>query len=265
MRNTENRVEKMLRIAGMTVVCALLFASTVSAQSTRPVKLECESLSTPLGMDSKEPLLSWQMEDSRAGARQTAYQIVVGPTEAGVAAGKGDLWDSGRVESQIPQGVPYKGAALEPSKRYYWRVVIWDENGKASTPSAPTWWETGLLVQANWKAQWIGYEESELRQVREAGAVWITNADGEAPKGAEKTSHDFRLHFELGKAVRRGVLYVTGQDSAGAWLNGKQVIQAQPLPPWRQMPWKTYTIRDVSNALRTGQNLLAVEVLRYAP
>jgi alpha-L-rhamnosidase len=265
MRGIRNSVGKMLRTPSVAVVWILLSASAVYAQSTKPVKLECESLFTPLGMDSKEPLLSWQMEDSRAGARQTAYQIVVGSTEASVAAGKGELWDSGRVESDISQGVPYKGTAFEPSKRYYWRVVIWDQNGKASTPSAPSWWETGLLDQENWKAKWIGYEEPELRQVREAGAIWITNAEGEAPKQAEKTDHDFRFHFELGKPVRRGVLYVTGQDSAGAWLNGKQVIPVQPLPPWRQMPWKTYTISDVSSALRKGQNLLAVDVVRYAP
>src|SRR5271154_3430480 len=224
MRDLKNSVEKMPGIPSVAVVCILLFASTVSAQSTKPVKLECESLSTPLGMDSREPSLSWQMKDARAGARQTAYQIVVGSTEAGVAAGKGDLWDSGRVESEISQGVAYKGAALEPSKRYYWRVVVWDQNGKASAPSATSSWETGLLDQGNWKANWIGYEEPELRQVREAGAIWITNADGEAPKGAEKTTHDFRFHFVLGKSVRRGVLYVTGQDSAGAWVNGKLVL-----------------------------------------
>jgi alpha-L-rhamnosidase len=265
VRNFKNSAEKVPGIPSAVVVCILLFASTVSAQSAKPVKLQCESLSTPLGMDSREPLLSWQMEDERAGARQTAYQIVVGSTEVGVAAGKGDLWDSGRVESENSHGVPYKGTALEPSKRYYWRVVIWDQSGKVSAPSAPTWWETGLLDQGNWNSKWIGYEEPELRRVREGGALWITNADGEAPKGAEKTNHDFRFHFELGKPVQRGVLYVTGQDSAGAWVNGKLVLTTQPLPPWRQMPWKTYTVRDVSNVLRAGQNVLAVEVVRYAP
>src|SRR5580704_4925369 len=162
VRNFKNSAEKVPGIPSAVVVCILLFASTVSAQSAKPVKLQCESLSTPLGMDSREPLLSWQMEDERAGARQTAYQIVVGSTEVGVAAGKGDLWDSGRVESENSHGVPYKGTALEPSKRYYWRVVIWDQSGKVSAPSAPTWWETGLLDQGDWNSKWIGYEEPEL-------------------------------------------------------------------------------------------------------
>jgi len=264
MRNLQNSGRNLLGLLEMAVASFLLLALTASAQSMKPVKLECESLSMPLGMDAQRPMLSWKIQDSRPGARQTAYQIQVGPTAEMVGSGQGDFWDSGRVETDNSQAVPYGGSALEPSKRYYWRVLVWDQNGKASAPSEPSWWETGLLHQENWKAKWIGYEESELRQVRESGAVWITNADTEAPKEAEKTNHDFRFHFLLAKPVRRGTLYVTGQHSAAAWINGKQVLQSEPLPPWRQMPWKTYTIRDVSNALRAGQNVMATEVVRYS-
>jgi alpha-L-rhamnosidase len=265
MKSTlENKDRNLLRVLEMAVACVFLFVLTASAQSTKPVRLQCESLFTPLGMDVKEPRLSWKIEDSRPGTRQTAYQIQVASTAESLANGKGDVWDSGRVASENSRSVPYGGAALESSKRYYWRVVIWDQDSKASTPSEPSWWETGLLEQENWKAEWIGYEESELRQVRQSGAVWITNAGSEAPKETAKTSHDFRFHFDLAKPIRRGTLYVTGQDSAGAWINGKQVLQWEPLPPWKQMPWKTYTIRDASSALRTGQNVLAIEVVSYS-
>jgi len=56
---------------------------------------------------------------------------------------------------------------------------------------------------------------------------------------------------------------VTGQDSAAAWINGKQVLEAEPLPPWKQMPWKTYTIRDISKDVKSGANVLSVEIVRY--
>jgi alpha-L-rhamnosidase len=264
MRNLENSGRNLLRLVVVAFASAFMIASGASAQSMKPVKLECESLSTPLGIDAKQPVLSWKIQDSHPGARQSAYQIQVGSKAEILASGKGDVWDSGRVESDNSQAVPYEGPALEPSKRYYWRVLLWDHNGNASAPSEPSWWEAGLLNQENWKAQWIGYEESELRQVRESGAEWITNSGTETPKETEKTNHDFRFHFDLAKPVRRGVLYVTGQDSAGAWINGKQVLQSESLPPWRQMPWKTYTIRDISSALRVGQNVMAIEVVRYS-
>ncbi len=49
-----------------------------------------------------------------------------------------------------------------------------------------------------------------------------------------------------------------------AWINGKQVQQALPMPGWKQFPWQTYTVTDVTSALQSGRNLLAVEVLLYA-
>jgi len=263
MRTPKSDVRRVLRIAKRTAACLLLFAWSAAAQTAKPVKLECESLTTPLGMDAAKPQLSWRMEDSRSGALQTAYQIQVASKAEILTGGKGDVWDSGRVESSNSRGVSYGGPAFEPSKRYYWRVLVWDKDGKAGAPSDMSWWETGLLQQENWKAKWIGYEEPELRRVRESGAEWITDAGGEAPKEATTAKHEFRFHFNLAKPVRRATLYATGQDTAGAWLNGKQVMEAAPLPPWKQMPWKTYAIRDVSGELRTGRNVLAIEVVHY--
>jgi alpha-L-rhamnosidase len=263
MRELKSSARNLVRVAKIMAACVLLFACSAAAQTAKPVKLECESLITPLGMDAAKPQLSWKIQDSRPGARQTAYEIQVASKAETLAGGKGDVWDSGRVESSQSLGVLYGGPALEPSRRYYWRVLTWDQDGKALAPSEPSWWETGLLQQENWKAKWIGYEEPELRHVRESGAAWITNADGEAPKDATSTKHDFRLQFDLTKPVRRAVLYATGEDSVGAWINGKQVMEAAPLPPWRQMPWKTYAFRDASKTLRAGKNVLAIEIVRY--
>src|SRR5580692_9598976 len=77
------------------LLCALcaVFPATASAQSSKPAKLECESLSTPIGMDAKEPLLSWKLEDLRPGARQTAYEIQVASTTSSLETGKPDIWD----------------------------------------------------------------------------------------------------------------------------------------------------------------------------
>ena len=109
-----------------------------------------------------------------------------------------------------------------------------------------SWWETGLLNQKNWQAKWIGYEEEEHRRLRQADAVWITNAGSEDFKDSGDTHHDFRFVFDLPNAVKHADLFVTGQDTAAAWVRGKPVLQAQPLPPWKQMPWKTYTQKDVT-------------------
>jgi alpha-L-rhamnosidase len=102
----------------MMAACVLLFACSAAAQTAKPVKLECESLITPLGMDAAKPQLSWKIQDSRPGARQTAYEIQVASKVEALVGGKGDVWDSGRVESSDSLGVLYGGPALQPSKRY---------------------------------------------------------------------------------------------------------------------------------------------------
>jgi alpha-L-rhamnosidase len=260
----ENNRNSMLPAVRIVVVGLTLFAADALAQSMKPVQLKCESLTTPLGMDEPRPVLSWELQDASPGARQTAYEIQVASSGASLAAGKPDLWDSGRVESRDSIGANYGGPALAPSKRYFWRVIVWGRDGKPYPASDVSWWETGLLRQENWKAKWIGYEEPEHRRLRESGAAWISNADTEVPKAADKAAHDFRLRFDVAKPVRRASLYVTGQDSAAAWINGKQVLEAEPLPPWKQMPWKTYAVREISKDIKTGGNVLAVEVVRYA-
>src|SRR5450631_1846507 len=105
IRKTKNASRGMV-----TVLAALcVFAGNASAQSTKPVQLKCESLTTPLGMDTKNPVLSWKLQDPRQGARQTAYEIQVASSSASLTAGKPDVWDSGRVESDDSIGAKYAG------------------------------------------------------------------------------------------------------------------------------------------------------------
>src|SRR5580698_1878428 len=249
------------RVAGAGF-CALLACAAATAQVGKPEKLECESLVTPLGMDAEKPTLSWQLRDTRDGARQMAYEVQVASSSANLSAGKADVWDSGKVESNDSIGVVYGGPAMQASKRYFWRVLVWDRDGKAYPASDATWWETGLLKQENWRAKWIGFEEAEERAVRESGAKWITNAETESAE-KKQSSHAFRFHFTVNGAVKRARLYATGQDSTAAWVNGKQVMETRPMAAYGHLPWKTYYSRDVTSDVKSGANLLAVEVIRY--
>jgi alpha-L-rhamnosidase len=172
------------------------------------------------------------------------------------------VWDSGRISSSQSIGVTYAGPALLPEARYYWKVEVWDKDGKPYADSDPSWWETGL--HDNWKASWIGYEDLERRSIRAARPRWITNAAVPSYSGDRATQHDFRLSFNIPGAVKRAALYVTGEDTAAAWINGEQLIETQPQPKWGRTPWRTYSRADATRALHAGDNLLAVEILVYA-
>ena len=231
-------------------------------ESSKPTRLECESLVQPIGVDAERPSLSWDLHDSRTGAKQTAYRIVVASQSRLLDSGKPDVWDSGRVESDQSAGVAYGGPTLHPETRYYWKVRVWDKDGKPYAESDASWWETGL--GDNWKASWIGYEDLEHRSIRAARPGWITNASVPSYKGDGAARHDFRLAFNVPGAVKRAALYVTGEDTAAAWINGKQILQTSAQPKWGRTPWRTYTRADATGLVHTGDNLLAVEILLYA-
>jgi alpha-L-rhamnosidase len=215
-----------------------------------------------MGIDTPKPVLSWQLQDARYGAKQTAYEIEVFNRAPAAGDAKADVWDSGKVMSDVSAGVAYGGPELMPEHRYFWRVKVWDKDGKPYPASSVTWWETGLLEQSNWRAKWIGYEDAELSSVRASGAIWITNTAASATSEGD-THHDFRYSFTLDKPVKSAVLYATGENTAAAWMNGAQVMQAKALTPWKQMPWGTYEREDVSASIHEGANLLAIEVTRY--
>lgn len=249
-------------------VLALIGGVRLSAQSqgslasSKPAELACESLIQPMGVDAERPNLSWKLHDPREGARQTAYRILVARQPHLLDIDKPDVWDSGRVNSDQSAGVAYGGPALLPQTRYYWKVKVWDKDGRSYEDSAASWWETGL--QQQWQASWIGYEDLERRSIRAARPGWITNAAVQGYAGEGATQHDFRLSFHISGTVKRAALYVTGEDTAGAWINGEQILQTSPQPKWGRTPWRTYSRVDATRSLHTGNNLLAVEVLLYA-
>src|SRR5690349_5639978 len=108
----------------LCLTCVFTLATTVVAAnvSSKPTQLTCEGLVTPLGMDEPSPELSWVLQDPRTGAAQNAYQVQVASSAKLLAAGKADVWDSGRVSSSQSVNVRYAGPVLAASKRYYWRV-----------------------------------------------------------------------------------------------------------------------------------------------
>jgi alpha-L-rhamnosidase len=227
-------------------------------------------MATPLGIDDALPRFSWQLRDSRQGASQSAYQLLVASKPELLAVGKADVWDSGRVASGQSVGIQYAGSALAPSTRYFWKVLVWDQAGEPAPDSPVSWWETGLLKQ-EWRAQWIGYETAEEAAVRHAPAAWIASPDQIPMPGTQATSTGkpaeqhvaFRQSVTLPKPVHSATLYATAQDTVSAWINGAQVMAASPYPPWRQFPWKKFVRADATNALTTGANSISIEQVHY--
>ena len=81
--------------------------------------------------------------------------MLVASSEAKLA--RGDLWDSGRVESDAMSNVAYDGAALASGQSCCWKVRVWDEKGEEKS-SETAWFEMGLLSEEDWKLPWMGVD-----------------------------------------------------------------------------------------------------------
>ncbi|MFC5865545.1 family 78 glycoside hydrolase catalytic domain [Acidicapsa dinghuensis] len=243
---------------------------------TAPAQLEVDNLQHPLGIDDRAPQFSWQLRDGRRGARQTAYEIQVASNEELLKAGHPDIWNSGKIQSDHSIGLVYKGAALTPSTRYFWRTLAWDSGGNPYPASETSWWETGLLNPQAFtdttgsnsgspQVQWVGYQSWYEAAVRQADAQWITTPDGIELGGMKQPEQHiaYRLPVTIEKSVRSAYLFVTGEDVASAWINGQKIAIGAPLPPWKQLPWKKYVQVDATSALKEGINALAVEITHY--
>lgn len=205
----------------------MLFAATANLEArVQPAGLRCEYRVNPLGIDIAAPRLSWIMnsdEPASRGLRQTAYQIVVASTSENLSAENGDLWNSGKVQSDRSIQVPYGGKPLLSNAEAFWKVRLWDQDGRVSPWSAPAFWTMGLLNQDDWTAQWIGHDEKELyknpaspyRNLEHARWIW---ARGTGP-------HVFRANFSIaaGREVS-SALCVMGADSGfDFFINGVRV------------------------------------------
>ena len=225
----------------LPVVALLAFsgrALAAPAGDLIPVRLRCEARSNPLGVDNPRLRLTWGLAPARPGLRDlrmTAWQVRVAPTAAMLAAGRGLLWDSGRVRATREAQVAYAGRELRPAERCVWAVRAWDQRGRPSRWSEPATWEMGLLEEARWGARWIS-----------------------APMAGSRLPV-LRRAFSLSKPVRRARLYLCGLGHHEARINGRTVSDLVLDPGWTNYRRTClYTVHDVTRLLRPGPNALGV-------
>ena len=201
----------------------------------RPVHLRCEYCENPLGLDERQPRLSWWFEaEQRRGAHQTAYQILV----SSAPGGGSDLWDSGKILSDASTQIAYAGKPLHSRQRAWWKAKVWDERGHAGESTERAFWEMGLLERNDWKAQWIAGTLT--------GSRWTAVP---APY--------LRKTFFVGARVNRARLYATALGLYEAHLNGQRVGDLQLTPGWSDYRKRVYyQVFDVTSLLVVGDNTL---------
>jgi alpha-L-rhamnosidase len=233
--------------AGTFLIVVFVFSTLLGknqeatpSPSLKAVSLNCEYGVDPLGIDVARPRLSWVLEAVKAGERglsQTAYQILVATSAEKLRAGVGDLWNSGKVESDASNQVAYAGPALASRTHCWWKVRVWDQAGKVSAWSEPGAWSMGLLHASDWAGHWI----SGSTDLDDASAVYLRHVAG------------------LPHTPVRATAYICGLGYYQLYLNGQRVGDHVLDPGFTDYDRRVlYVTYDVTRLLRAGENAVGV-------
>jgi alpha-L-rhamnosidase len=237
--------------------CTHLIPLTLLASSfasATPVQLRTEHLTNPIGIDTPKPQFAWQSNATTPNWMQSAYEIRVATSEKNLAAGKSDVWESGRIASSDSVNITYNGPALKPQTHYFWLVRVWDNRGGNST-SSPAWFETGLLSPSDWSAKWIRRPDPTAEE--ELAAVhwlWLPNAD--AQKVPAGTTAEFRYTLHLDAAPTRASLHIVSPGAYVATVNG--IVTGQ------HKAWGAFDWEEIGPLLKPGDNEVLVKVVAQA-
>lgn len=253
------RASWMVGAVSMVAAGALLGAPAQGLAIDTKVRvagLEVEHAREPLGIDVRQPRLSWKLASQRRGERQTGYRILVASEPSRLSPGRADVWDSGEVESRRSTGIAYGGPQLESSMRYFWTVRVRDRDGRASAWSRPASWEMGLLEPSDWTAEWIGAPKPVKPTLD--GARWIWFPEQPPAPALPAMERYFRTTVTLpaDRALSRARLVISADDRYVLYVNGERLAEPPAGGTWQQAQ-----IVDVTAALQPGQNTIAVKAV----
>ncbi len=235
-------------VTSLALCAALLSPDASPRAASSPITLtglRTEYRSNPLGIDERHPRLGWILQSNQRDQVQSAYQVLVAASEATLARDRGDLWDSGKVVSNQSVHVVYAGRPLTSRAVCYWKVRVWDREGRAAPWSAPARWEMALVEPGDWAATWVN--------------------DGKPNPASDEAFYEndpaplFRHEFALAAPVRRARLYVTGLGYYEAFLNGVRVGDQVLDPGWTMYGKRVfYSTYDVTSQVKQGRNCVGV-------
>lgn len=221
------------------------------SEGVRIENLRCEMLVDPEGIDALQPRLSWEISSGGRGVEQSAYRVLVASSPEKLEAGEGDLWDSGKVESDQSAHVSYAGVPLKSRMRCFWMVRVWTAKDESSRQpdvqwSPPAYWSMGLLHYNDWNGRWIGLDRA---------FPW----DSEG-KFSRLSARYFRKEFEGGKEIQRATVYIIGLGLYELYVNGKkigdQVLAPTPTDYTQNVKYNAFDVTE--NLKSEGENAVGV-------
>jgi alpha-L-rhamnosidase len=226
----------------LALVVFFIAVQQLSAQ-VAVTNLRCEMRVNPLGIEAKQPRLSWQLQSNLRNVVQTSYQVLVSSSAQNLQQNKADVWKSDVISSNQSLHVQYNGPALQPGKKYFWKVLVQTNKGAAQATQT-AFFSTGLTASL-WKAKWIGYDKA---------SAWDS-----ITQWSRLSARYLRKEFAGKPSVKRATAYIAGLGMYELYINGNK-IGDQVLAPNPTDYRKTYfyNTHDVTTQIKAGNNAVAV-------
>jgi len=199
--------------------------------------LQCEFLSNPRGVEQSQPSLSWEIDaPGKRKIFQSSFRILVYESDNTPEDRLEPFWDSGKIISGTSVNVKYGGVPLQSAKKYFWKVQIEDNNGTTSQFSDWAFFETGILNEKEWVANWI-----------HCPTIDSTNCPY------------LRYEFELDKIPSFAPAYIASVGFHELYVNGKRVSDAVLTPSVSDLRNRAlYSSYDLSAYLKKGKNNIII-------
>ncbi|MHA1753567.1 MAG: glycoside hydrolase family 78 protein [Candidatus Helarchaeota archaeon] len=221
----------------------------VSKITIKVINLRCEYLINPIGIDITNPRLSWELISDRRGDFQNAYRIIVSDSKDLIEKNEGNLWDTGKIESDIQNQIEYHGMPLKSRMECFWKVMVWDKDNNPSNWSEIAYWEIGLLNSDEWSAKWIGPPKKK---------IFLNKIRKFLRKRKEDPSPLLRKSFVIDHEIKKAVIYVSALGEYELFLNGKRVGDHFLAPEWTDYDYRVqYQTFIVTNLLERGENIIS--------
>ncbi len=245
------------------IICGLIFIGLNGfSQALTIANLRCEYKQNPTGVDVSNPKLSWELQSQQKNILQTAYRILVSDDSLLLQKNNTAVWDSKKINSNSSIQVEYRGKALQPVKKYFWKVMVWDNKGNQSPWSNTAQWQMGLLNPADpiairWKnAKWIAYEKlPDSNKI-----VPFAHGKGKKEWGPRNDILPLlRKNFTINKPVKNATAFICGLGQFEMSLNGEKIADHFLDPGWTQYSKHAlYVSFDISKQVKQGENTVGV-------
>ena len=234
-------------------------AAPFHGDAPRASDLRCEGFPSPIGLDVLQPRLSWKLESPTPAKNQSAYRILVASNLETLASDIADIWDSKKIESSDSANLLYGGRPLVQNEECFWKVKVWDNEGRESPWSAPSRWTAGKLSAEPSDAEWIGFDTPRQRAVEPApmgNAQWITQSADNAPQDP-KAPVVLLAELEIPERapITSAYLYSAAEGRSRIFINARPVSSSD-----LASLDKLVSVANVRQNLNAGKNFIRAEI-----